>query len=145
MKIKELTSLQEMLPHFDLMHLMYKKMTPEMYKSFLEVMIPNNYSQVAVYENGKCIGVTGIWFGTKLWCGKFIEIDNFIVHPEHRSKGIGTIICDFIEAKAKDLGCTNIVLDAYTTNFPAHRFYYNQGFGPKGFHFVKILDENGLT
>ena len=145
MEIKELTSLKEMLPHFELMHLMYKKMDIALYTSFLEVMIPNNYSQVAVYENEKCIGVTGIWFGTKLWCGKFIEIDNFIVHPEHRSRGIGTMICDFIEAKAKDLGCTNIVLDAYTTNFPAHRFYYNQGFGPKGFHFVKILDENGLT
>jgi GNAT superfamily N-acetyltransferase len=145
MEIKELTSVEEMLPHLNLMRLMYKKMTPEMYKSFLETMVPNNYSQVAVFENGQCIGVTGMWFGTKLWCGKFIEIDNFIVHTEHRSKGIGRMICDFVDAKAKDLGCTNIVLDAYTTNFPAHRFYYNQGFGPKGFHFVKILDENGLT
>ena len=101
MEIKELTSLEEMLPQFDLMHLMYKKMTPDQYKSFLEVMIPNNYSQVAVFENDKCIGVTGIWFGTKLWCGKFIEIDNFIVHPEHRSKGIGDMICKFVDEKAK--------------------------------------------
>ena len=145
MEIKELTSLEEMLPQFDLMQLMYAKMTPEKYKSFLEAMIPNNYSQVAVFENNKCIGVTGIWFQTKLWCGKALEIDNFIVHSEHRSKGIGKMICDYVEAKAKGLGCTNIVLDAYTTNFPAQRFYYNQGFGPKGFHFVKILDENGLT
>ncbi len=145
MEIKELTSLEEMLPHLNLMQLMYKKMDIKMYKSFLEVMIPNNYSQVAVFENGQCLGVTGIWFQTKLWCGKALEIDNFIVHPDHRSKGIGKMICDFVETKAKALGCTNIVLDAYTTNFPAHRFYYNQGFGPKGFHFVKILDENGLT
>ncbi len=145
MEIKELTSLEEMLPHLNLMQLMYKKMDVAMYKSFLEVMIPNNYSQVAVFENGQCLGITGIWFQTKLWCGKALEIDNFIVHPDHRSKGIGKMICDFVETKAKALGCTNIVLDAYTTNFPAHRFYYNQGFGPKGFHFVKILDENGLT
>lgn len=145
MEIKELTSLDDMLPQYDLMHLMYSKMTIEKYASFLKVMIPNNYSQVGVFEKGQCIGVTGIWFGTKLWSGKFIEIDNFIVHPDYRSKGIGHMICDFVEAKAKSLGCTNIVLDAYTTNFPAHRFYYNQGFGPKGFHFVKILDENGLS
>lgn len=145
MEIRELTSLEEMLPHLNLMQLMYKKMDIKMYKSFLEVMIPNNYSQVAVFENGQCLGVTGIWFQTKLWCGKALEIDNFIVHPDHRSKGVGKMICDFVETKAKALGCTNIVLDAYTTNFPAHRFYYNQGFGPKGFHFVKILDENGLT
>ena len=145
MEIKELTSLEEMLPHLNLMQLMYKKMDVAMYKSFLEVMIPNNYSQVAVFENGQCLGVTGIWFQTKLWCGKALEIDNFIVHPDHRSKGVGKMICDFVETKAKALGCTNIVLDAYTTNFAAHRFYYNQGFGPKGFHFIKILDENSLT
>jgi GNAT superfamily N-acetyltransferase len=80
-----------------------------------------------------------------LWSGKYLEIDNFIVHPEHRSKGVGKLLTDFVHQKALDLGCNNIVLDAYTNNFQAHRFYYNQGYGPKGFHFVKILDEEGLT
>jgi hypothetical protein len=55
------------------------------------------------------------------------------------------MMTDFVEQKALNLCCTNIVLDAYTHNFKAHRFYYNQGFGAKGFHFVKILDEEGLT
>jgi ribosomal protein S18 acetylase RimI-like enzyme len=31
-----------------------------------------------------------------------IEIDNFIVHPEHRSKGLGKIMTDYIDAKAKE-------------------------------------------
>jgi hypothetical protein len=35
-----------------------------------------------------------------------------------------------------------IVLDAFG-NFTAHRFYYNQGYGPKGFHFVKSLMKKG--
>jgi hypothetical protein len=38
-----------------------------------------------------------------------------------------------------------IVLDAFTGNFTAHRFYYNQGYGPKGFHFVKNYYEDGLS
>jgi hypothetical protein len=37
-----------------------------------------------------------------------------------------------------------IVLDAYTGNY-AQSFYYNQGFVPKGFHFLKILNEDGLS
>jgi hypothetical protein len=49
-------------------------------------MVPHNYKQLAVFENEICIAVTGFWTGTKLWSGKYIEIDNFIVHPEHRSK-----------------------------------------------------------
>jgi ribosomal protein S18 acetylase RimI-like enzyme len=43
----------------------------------------------------------GFWTGTKLWSGKYIEIDNFIVHPEHRSKGLGKMMTDYIDVKAK--------------------------------------------
>ena len=107
-------------------------------------MVPHNYIQIAVFENDICVGITGCWSATKLWTGKYIEIDNFIVHPEHRSKGIGKLLTDYIEQKP-NLKVAAIVLDAFTGNFAAHRFYYNQGYGPKGFHFVKILDEKKLT
>jgi ribosomal protein S18 acetylase RimI-like enzyme len=36
----------------------------------------------------------------KLWSAD-IEIDNFIVHPEHRSKGLGKMMTDYIDVKAK--------------------------------------------
>jgi ribosomal protein S18 acetylase RimI-like enzyme len=44
--------------------------------------------------------------------GKYIEIDNFIVHPEHRSKGLGKMMTDYIDVKAKEENCSMIVLDA---------------------------------
>jgi len=145
MEIKELTTIEEMLLELEVMQQLYPKLTLDKYSKLLTNMIAHNYRQIAVYENGICIGISGYWFGTKLWCGKFIELDNFIVHIDHRQKGVGKMICDYANKKAEELGCTNIVLDAYTNNFPAHRFYYNQGFGPKGFHFVKILNKDGLT
>jgi GNAT superfamily N-acetyltransferase len=145
LEIKELTTLPQMLDQIGIMKYLYPKLSLEKYQSYLQEMVPHNYRQVAVFENDACIGLSGFWTGTKLWCGRYIELDNFIVHPDHRSKGIGKLITDYIDGKAKEMGCTNIVLDAYTSNFAAHRFYYNQGFGPKGFHFVKILNEEGLT
>lgn len=145
MEIKELTTIAEMLAQMETMQHLYPKLGLEKYESYLKEMVPHNYTQIAVFDNEICLGITGCWSSTKLWSGKYLEIDNFIVHPDHRSKGIGKLLTDFVEQKAIGLGCTNIVLDAYTTNFTAHRFYYNQGFGPKGFHFVKILDEEGLT
>jgi GNAT superfamily N-acetyltransferase len=72
-------------------------------------------------------------------------LDNVVVKESFRSKGAGKLMADYLEKKAKELNCTILVLDAYTTNFKAHRFYYNQGYGPKGFHFVKVLDEKGLS
>ncbi|MFV5690766.1 GNAT family N-acetyltransferase [Flavobacterium sp. LT1R49] len=145
LEIKELTTLDEMLSNIEVMRFLYPTFTLEKYGSYLVEMIPHNYKQVAVFENGICVAVSGFWSGTKLWSGKYIEIDNFIVHPEHRSKGLGKMMTDYIDAKAKETGCTMIVLDAFTGNFTAHRFYYNQGYVPKGFHFLKILNEEGLS
>ncbi len=145
MQIKELTSIEEMLTQFETITFLYPSMTLEKYKIFLEDMIPKGYKQVIVVEEKSCIGMTGFWFGTKLWTGKYIEIDNFIVHPNHRKKGIGKIISEYIDVKAEELNCTCIVLDAFTGNFSAHRFYYNLGYVPRGFHFIKTIDENGFS
>lgn len=145
MKVKELHDLKEMLSHFDVIQFLYPSMAFEKYESHLKQMIPHNYEQLAVFEGEKCVGLTGFWIGTKLWSGKYIEIDNFIVHPNHREKGVAKAMTDYLDQKAKDLDCTMIVLDAFTGNFKAHRFYYNQGYSPKGFHFVKMIDEKGLA
>jgi GNAT superfamily N-acetyltransferase len=134
-----------MLAEIEILKHLYPTFTIEKYQSYLEEMVPHNYKQLAIYDEGVCVALTGFWTGVKLWCGKYIEIDNFIVDPNHRSKGLGKMLTDYIDAKATELGCTMTVLDAYTGNYTAHRFYYNQGFVPKGFHFLKILNEEGLS
>ena len=143
--LRELSTVEEMLENIEVMRFLYPTFTVEKYQSYLTEMIPHNYRQVAVFENEVCVAVSGFWSGTKLWSGKYIEIDNFIVHPDHRSKGLGKMMTDYVDALAKETGCTMIVLDAFTGNFTAHRFYYNQGYVPKGFHFLKILNEEGLS
>ena len=143
--LRELTTVEEMLGNIEVMRFLYPAFTVEKYESYLMEMIPHNYKQIAVFENEVCVAVSGFWSGTKLWSGKYIEIDNFIVHPGHRSKGLGKMMTDYVDELAKETGCTMIVLDAFTGNFTAHRFYYNQGYVPKGFHFLKILNEEGLS
>jgi GNAT superfamily N-acetyltransferase len=145
MKLQVLTTVDEILSQIEMIKFLYPNMTKERYESFLIDMIPKDYKQVAVFNEDKCVGLTGFWFGTKLWTGKYLEIDNFIVHPDYRKNGIGKLLTDFIDKKAKELNCTCIVLDAFTGNFDAHRFYYNQGYVPRGFHFIKTIDENGFS
>lgn len=145
LEIKELTTKEEMLSQYAVMLHLYTNFTYEKYDAYLTEMIPHNYKQIAVFEGDVCVGLSGLWSGTKLWSGKYLEIDNFIVHPDHRKKGIGKIMTDYVDAVARETGCTMIVLDAFTGNFNAHRFYYNQGYAPKGFHFLKIINEDGLS
>jgi GNAT superfamily N-acetyltransferase len=145
MIIKEISDLNEMLNHFEVIQQLYPNMSIQTYETYLQEMIPNNYTQIAVFENNKCIAISGCWIGTKLWCGRYLELDNVIVHPNHQQKGVGKLISKYLDEKAEKLNCNIMALDAYTTNFKAHRFYYNQGFGPKGFHFVKILNKEGIN
>lgn len=123
---------------------LYPNLTKEEYDRDLTNMLPHNYGQVAVFDEDKCVGISGFWIGTKLWCGKYLELDNIVVKKEYRSKGVGQIIFDYLAEKAAQEDCTMMALDSYTTNYKAHKFFYNNGFAPRGFHFINVLKEENI-
>lgn len=59
-ELTDTTAATKMLTHYDILHLMYPSMTFDNYKSYLEDMIPHNYGQVAVYDDGICSASPGI-------------------------------------------------------------------------------------
>ena len=141
MQILELTTKEAMLEQLPIIQQLYSDFTIEKYESLLNEMLPINYKQVIIKENNETLGLAGFWIASKLWCGRYLELDNVIVHPNQRSQGIGKILTNYLVDKAIENDCNMAVLDAYTTNFAAHKFYINHGFVPKGFHFVKYLKE----
>lgn len=140
--IRELQGKDEMMEQISVLHAIYPSLTVEEYDRELDQMLQNNYGQVAVFDDQICIGISGFWIGTKLWCGKYLELDNIVVLEKYRSKGVGKLLFDFLHKKALENDCTMLSLDSYTHNFKAHKFFYNQGFSPKGFHFINILKPN---
>lgn len=140
MEIRILTQKVEMLAHLDIVKQLYPDFTVEKYGTLLDEMLKANYQQVIVTKNNKTIALTGVWIGTKLWSGKYIEIDSFVVDEDFRGQKIGDILIKEVHKIAEKEGVNQIVLDAFTTNFTAGKFYINHGFQPKGFHFVKILN-----
>lgn len=141
MELRELKTKEEMLENFEVILEMYPTMTLEEYSNELDVMLPHNYGQVAIFDGETCAGLTGFWIGSKLWCGKYMELDNVVVTSKYRRKGVGQKIFKHMEQKAIDLNCTMLALDSYTDNFDAHRFFYEQKYVPRGFHFINILDK----
>jgi len=141
MEIRILTQKAEMLAHLDIVKQLYPDFTVEKYGTLLDEMLKANYQQVIVTKNNKTIALTGVWIGTKLWSGKYIEIDSFVVDENFRGQKIGDILIKEVHKIAEKEGANQIVLDAFTTNFTAGKFYINHGFQPKGFHFVKILNQ----
>lgn len=140
MKITNCITISEILTNHPIIQQLYdSSFTIEKYETLIHEMIPNGYKQIAIYQDEKLVAVSGYWINTKLYTGKYLEIDNFVVDENHHGKGFGKMLIKEIEVIAKNNKANAIVLDAFSTNFSAHKFYYNHGYVPKGFHFVKFL------
>ena len=144
MLVRELVDKEEMLSYLPVLNELYPSLTAEEYSRELDEMLPCRYGQVAVFEEEECIAICGFWIGNKLWIGKYLELDNIVVRASHRSQGVGKLMFDFLERKAVEQQCKMLSLDSYTSNFKAHKFFYNEGYAPKGFHFVKLLDKDAI-
>lgn len=134
-----LTKKSEMLPLYDLIRQLSPGVTEKRYDHLLDDMLAHDYRMVAVFEGETCVGVSGIWVATKIYSGRYLEMDNVVVAESHRSKGIGKILTDYIEKLALDEHCETMMLDAYLENEKAHTFYERQGFVKKGYHFLKRI------
>ncbi|GAB3525872.1 hypothetical protein GCM10027443_00410 [Pontibacter brevis] len=138
--IREITSLPEMLAQHHLILQLNPHMVLSRYEELLRQMVQNGYRMVGAFnEHGNCVGLSGFWISAKLYSGKYLEADNFVVDAAHRSGGIGKLLSDWMLEEAQRHRCDTLMLDAYVTNSAAHRFYFREGFHVKSFHFFKSL------
>ena len=100
-----------------------------------------HYQLIGAFTGNRLSGVAGAWIATKIWCGRYLEIDNLVVDPEQRSSGIGSRLMTHLEELAREQDCTIIVLDSYTSNHASHRLYHRLGFEIWGFHFIKPIGD----
>jgi GNAT superfamily N-acetyltransferase len=145
MKVVELKTKEELLTCYPLIILLYPELSLLEYEKQLDIMLPHNYSMLAVYDEGHMIGLSGVWLGNKLWCGKYMELDNVVVAKDYRSKGVGAMLFDYAKKLAKQNNCNSIGLDSFTYNHASHKFFFKEEFIVKGYHFVHVLDDkNGF-
>ncbi len=104
-----------------------------------QMFLQDNYRCFGLYINNILVGVSGAWLTTRLYSGKQLEIDHFIIHPNHQDKGLGQRFIDFLQEYALQQNCESVELNAYVSNHLSHRFYFKNGFKILGYHFVKRL------
>ncbi len=102
--------------------------------NFIETLEHKNYGQnywFATDENGKAVGMTGLYLDQKnkdynetIWLGWFG------VHPDYRRKGIGSSLLDFTinEAKKRGFETMKIYTSTDENEGAAHKLYENHGF-----------------
>ncbi|NND62798.1 MAG: GNAT family N-acetyltransferase [Flavobacteriaceae bacterium] len=104
-------------------------------------MAQQNYECIGIWEVDLLIGICGMWFQTRHYAGKSLEVDHVFIQENFRNKGIGDQLMNFVYDYAKSKKCNWVELNTYVENFPSHKFYNRQGFIARGYHFVKPLVE----
>lgn len=111
----------------------------ERFCALLRDMLTDSYFLIGAFCGEKLLGVSGCWVATKFYCGRYLEIDNFVVDEPWRGQRVGEKIIQFAIAEAQRLGCEAVMLDVYTDNEAANRFYDRLGFDAIGWHRIVRL------
>lgn len=98
-----------------------------------------NYTCFGLFEDDKLIGVSSGWITVRIYSGRQLEIDSFIIDSTLHSKGYGKQFISELEAWAKAKNCIAVELNSYIQNERSHKFYFNQGYKILGFHFQKSI------
>ncbi|WP_445956329.1 GNAT family N-acetyltransferase [Yeosuana sp.] len=115
------------------------KISHEILKMRFEDMISQNYECAVVYDNDILIGVCGLWYSTRHYSGKSVEVDHVYIEDGYRNKGIGQQFFKWIYNYVQLKGCESVELNTYVSNHLSHKFYFNEGFQILGYHFLKKL------
>ncbi len=109
----------------------------------LEQMPGQGYQCAGAYLEEQLVGICGLWIATRFYCGKYLEPDNVVIHPDFRSLGVGQTLMAWVYDYARAQNCEVVELNSYVGSPRAHKFYFGEGFQILGFHFQKKLDGDG--
>ncbi len=136
-KIIEKDAISTVIPMMQI--LTENKFSDAILESRFAEMVTQNYECAGIYEGDALIGICGMWFCTRHYSGKSVEVDHVYIDDAYRNQGLGRQFFEWIYEYVKQKGCESIELNTYVQNHPSHKFYYNQGFKILGYHFVKKL------
>lgn len=112
--------------------------TPEIIlKERLLEMTQQHYECVGVFLDDELVGISGLWFLTRHYCGKTVEPDHVVIGEKHRNKGLGKKLFEWIYNYAQSIGCESSELNTYIENVKSHQFYENEGYKKLGYHYLK--------
>ena len=107
---------------------------PANYVAQLLRQTAQGYRLLAAWDAGRVVGLAGYRELENLLYGRFIYVDDLVVHPDLQRSGLGAV-----RVEAVQRGSTHFVLDTGLHTPLAQRFYFRQGLLAHGMHFTQSL------
>lgn len=99
----------------------------------------HGYEIAMLDDHGEVVAVAGFRIDEMLFRGRYLYVDDLVTDAEARSSGHGKTLLDWLRARARADGCTQLALDSGNHRTDAHRFYQREGMEPFATHFVEVL------
>jgi GNAT superfamily N-acetyltransferase len=114
---------------------------PDKQRRALELIFADP-SRARIYvarESGKVIAMAALHFTTSTAeGGKVAGLEDCVVHPEHRSKGVGGQLLGYVLGQAKAEGALRVMLLTDGDNHTAQGLYRKLGFKPSSMQAMRL-------
>jgi len=104
--------------------------TPWSESAFRYELLENPYASLFVVKTRDTVEV--IAFACAWIVDQEMKINNIAVHPEYRTRGVGTRFLKFLLEYASSQGCREVTLEVRPSNEVALHLYQQAGFVPVG-------------
>lgn len=107
----------------------------EQFLPLVRSMQADGYRLACIREGGRVVAVAGYRFGTNLFCGRHLYVDDLVTADSERSKGHGRELLAWLRALAIAQDCNTFHLDSGVRRKRAHAFYLREGMEQSSLHF----------
>ena len=128
-----------LLAEAESLHRQLRPQLPPDYVTYMKLVLGHGVGMAVLLGEGrpKALAVWRAYHNTSK--GHRLYVDDLVTDEAARSTGAGGEVLDWIEKKARAMGCDVLELDSGTQRTRAHRVYFRQGFAIGAFSFSKAL------
>ena len=126
---------REIADCYDVMAELRPHVTREQFLPLVRSMQADGYRLACIRDRGRVVAVAGYRFGTNLFCGRHLYVDDLVTADSARSKGHGGELLAWLRALATESGCDVFHLDSGVQRKRAHAFYLREGMELSSHHF----------
>nr|WP_165137588.1 GNAT family N-acetyltransferase [Microbacterium amylolyticum] len=120
-----------------------QELRPHLSRSVLDDILieaaPQGLAFIGAFDGDTCVGVAGWRVIANTSAVRKAYVDDLVTAASTRSRGVGALLLDDIEQRARQAQCHVLDLDSGVQRFDAHRFYLRERMSIQAHHFVKAL------
>ena len=126
---------REIADCYDVMAELRPHIPRERFLPLVRSMQADGYRLACIRDGGRVVAVAGYRFGTNLFAGRHLYVDDLVTTDSERSKGYGRELLAWLLALAVEHDCNTFHLDSGVQRRRAHAFYLREGMEQSSLHF----------